>query len=80
MAVAHKLRLGAPTPNEPQEDDGEAQGVLRGPVPPGSGLTGKTVSLHDCFGELWAGYHPDQVATRPTEQTPAASSSSEDAG
>jgi transposase len=49
VAVAHKLRFGAPTPNEPWADDGEAKGVLRGPVPPGGGLTGKTVSksLHD---------------------------------
>ena len=44
VAVVHKLRFGAPTPNEPQADDGEVAGALRGPVPPGGGLTGKTVS------------------------------------
>jgi hypothetical protein len=47
VAVAHKLRFGAPTPNEPQADDGEVAGVLRGPVGPGGGLTGKTVSVPD---------------------------------
>ena len=44
MAVAHKLRFGVPTPNEPQADDGEAQEVLRGLVGSRGGLTGKTVS------------------------------------
>jgi hypothetical protein len=47
VAVAHKLRFGASTPNEPQADDGEVTGVPRGPVGPGGGLTGKTVSVPD---------------------------------
>jgi len=47
VAVAHKLRFGVPTLNAPQADDGEAQGVLRGLVDSGGGLTGKTVSNVD---------------------------------
>jgi hypothetical protein len=41
------VRFGAPAPNEPQADDGEVAGVLCGPVGPGGGLTGKTVSVPD---------------------------------
>ena len=45
VAVAHKLRFGALTPNEPQADDGAAQGVLRWPVSPRGGLTDKAILI-----------------------------------